>query len=268
MLIQNLCQRLPLLVVVIVCASLSPTLGAQEKAGKKSQNASEEATKSPFITKVIHVKHVDVDKIAPLLTDFGSIRASSELGVLVVSSMPEMIASLEDAVRALDVPRPESESSRDNVELMVYIIGAADQELPDAAIPQSLKEVVTQLRQAFPYRYYHLLDTATLRVRPGFGAKTSGLISDSSFEATVPPQYSFEVNAGAVSQGDAIRTIQLDGIRFHFNLFTDTGLPTHQAINVESSIDLHEGKTAVVGKAGIYGVYRGLFLVVSGTVSE
>ena len=114
MLIQNLCRRLPLLVVVIVCASLSQTLGAQEKSGEKTQKAGTEATTTPFITKVIHVKHVDVDKIAPLLQNFGSIRASSELGVLVVSSMPEMIGSLEEAVRALDClsPLPLARSTR------------------------------------------------------------------------------------------------------------------------------------------------------------
>ena len=63
--------------------------------------------------------------------------------------------------------------------------------------------------------------------------------------------------------------IQLDRIRFNLNLpiSSERGL-TYQDINVQTSIDLHEGKTAVVGKAGIYGVYRGLFLVLSATVAE
>ena len=126
-----------------------------------------------------------------------------------------------------------------------------------------------QLRQAFTYRSYHLLDTAALRVRAGLGAKTSGLISDPSFE-TAPPQYSFDVNAGTVSRGGVFRTIQLDLVRFHLRLPipTETRGFNYQDIHMESSIDLQEGKTAVVGKAGIYGVYRGLFLALSATVAE
>ena len=145
--------------------------------------------------------------------------------------------------------------------------------VPDAAVPPSLEEVVTQLRQAFPYRSYHLLETATLRVRPGRGAKTSGLISDPSFERR-PPQYNFEVNAGAVSRRGALRTIQLDRIHFNLDLYIPNDLTnpkgglTHLDIRVESNIDLQEGKTAVVGKAGIYGVYRGLFLALTATVAE
>ena len=117
MLIQNLCRRLPLLVVVIVCASLSPMLGAQEKGGEKSQKASEEATKSPLITKVIQVKHADVNELRDLLSNFIGVRSSSELGVLVANGTPAQIASVEEAVRTLDLPRPESESSLNNIEL-------------------------------------------------------------------------------------------------------------------------------------------------------
>ena len=231
------------------------------------------ATKGPLITKVIQVKNVDVNKLRDLLGNFVGIRASSELGVLVANGTPEQIAEVEEVVRVLDVPSPESESSRNNIELTAYFVGAADQELPDAAVPPSLEEVVTQLRQAFPYRSYHLLETATLRVRPGRGAKTSGLISDPSFERR-PPQYNFEVNAGAVSRRGALRTIQLDRIRFHLRLAIPTELDkpegglTHHDINLESNVVLREGKTAVVGKAGIYGVYRGLFLALTATVAE
>ena len=171
------------------------------------------------------------------------------------------------------MPRQVSEPSRGNIELTAYFIGAADQELPDAALPPALEEVVTQLRQTFPYRSYHLLDTATLSLRPGSRAQTVGLISDPSFERR-PPQYSFEVTAGAVSRRGALRTIQLDRIRFHLDLSVPSDLTDpkgkliFQDITVESNIDLHEGKTAVVGKAGIYGVYRGLFLVLTATIVE
>ncbi len=271
--IRNLFRRLTVPVVVIACLSQPLGLGAQEKKAETAQKASKAATKGPFVTKVIHVKHADVNRLRILLQDFGQIRSSSELGVLVATGRPEEIASLEEAVRALDVPRQESEASRGNIELTAYFIGAADQELPDAALPPALEEVVTQLRQAFPYRSYHLLDTATLRLRPGWGAKTSGLISDPSFKRR-PPQYNFEVNAGAVSRRGALRTIQLDRIRFHLDLSIPSDLTDpkgeliFQDITVESNIDLQEGKTAVVGKAGIYGVYRGLFLALSATVAE
>ena len=271
--IGNLFRRLTAAVVVIACSSQPLALGAQEKKAETAQEANKAATKGPFVTKVIHVKHADVNKLRILLQNFGSIRSSSELGVLVATGRPEEIASLEEAVRALDVPRQESEPSRGNIELTAYFIGAADQELPDATLPPSLEEVVTQLRQAFPYRSYHLLDTATLRLRPGSGAKTVGLISDPSFERR-PPQYSFEVNVGAVSRRGALRTIQLDRIHFNLDLSIPSDLTnpkgglTRLDIRVDSNIDLREGKTAVVGKAGIYGVYRGLFLALSAAVVE
>ena len=73
---------------------------------------------------------------------------------------------------------------------------------------------------------------------------------------------------------DASRTIELGRVRFYLRLPVPSDLKnpdgglTYQDILVERNIILREGKTTVVGKVGIYGVYRGLFLVLSATVEE
>ena len=78
------------------------------------------------------------------------------------------------------------------------------------AVPQDLRDVITQLKSAFTFKEYKMLDVLTLRTRDGSGADTSGILNTGN-----PPKMSrFSIRNATVSEDGT--TIRID--RMHAGL--------------------------------------------------
>ena len=97
------------------------------------------------------------------------------------------------------------------IELTVYFVVGGDQpNLMGGAVPQDLRDVITQLKGAFTFKDYKMLDALTLRTRAGSSADTSGILN-----AANPPRMSqFSIRNATVSEDGT--TIRID--RMHAGL--------------------------------------------------
>ena len=144
-------------------------------------------------------------QVAPMFNQWGvSITPNSQIKTLSISGPADKVAAVEAAIKQLDVA-PKT------IELTVYFVVGGDQAtLAGGAVPQDLRDVITQLKGAFTFKDYKMLDVLTLRTRAGSSAETSGILN-----AGNPPRMSqFSIRNATVSEDGT--TVRID--RMHAGL--------------------------------------------------
>lgn len=211
------------------------------------------------IEKLVRLKYADPQKISRLLNYFGVLMTwDSEMKVLAVHGTPEQIAAVEEAIKQLDV----AGAAPKNIELTVYFVVGSDREnLEGNPVPQDLQNVITQLKNAFTFKNYRMLDMLTLRTRSGVGAETTGQLSASQ----LPSLTTFKVRSASVGEDGAIR---IDGLHAGLRIiiassqqkydYADTGL--------SADVDVKEGQKVVVGRTSMAGPDKALFLILMAQV--
>lgn len=136
-----------------------------------AQDAKKPEESKPKVQKVFVLKYADPGSVSRILNVFGAYMTyDSSLHTLAVSAGPELMPAIEDAIKRLDVPA----AAPQNIELTVYyLIGGDSETTPGGPIPKDLESVVSQLKNSFAFKTYHLMDTLALRTRSGQSADTS-----------------------------------------------------------------------------------------------
>lgn len=227
-------------------------------------------------TRIFEMKHVTTGEVSTLLSAFDArIRMSSDKArVLAVTATPETMSAIEQAIKRLDVPPPVPK----NVELTLYMALAGDQ-IPDSGkMPPELEPVAKQLRNVFPYKSYHLLESFQVRGRDGQTVDTSGVAPSPYTQAEgARMTYNFKsrISVAASEKGDMIR---IDALRFSLRVPVATGMVNNTPTNFQfvdagvfTDIDVRDGQKVVVGKAAVGGQQSSrsaIFLIVSGKVVD
>jgi hypothetical protein len=231
---------------------LALPLAAQEQ--KKTEEPPPPAARKLFI-----LKYADANKVKGLLEALGANASpNSDLHALAVSARPELMPAIEDAIKRLDVPAAGSQ----NIELTAYFLIGGDADAAGSQIPKDLDSVVAQLKNAFPFKTYRLMDTLTLRTRSGFGAQT---MSASEPVGSQPVTTNLNIGSTGVSaDGSTIRIDRLKaGIRMPFQ--TAPGQFTYVEPGLNADVDIKEGQKVVVGRLSM-GHDQALFLVLTARV--
>jgi hypothetical protein len=209
------------------------------------------------VQKLIPLKYVDAGRVQNLVSAFFSdnrlqMRADDHLHVISVSGRPEQVATLEEAIKKLDVPPV-------NFELTIYLIStsqAVDQ-LPDA-----LASTAKQLHGVFAYKGYQLLDSFALRGRDGQRGSSNGTVSKDGKSS----DYSFRYEQASVS-GEAPRIVNLHQLYLNVRLRTGgvdkDGQPMYHDTGLSTDIDIRDGQKVVVGKSDVNNGESPLILVVT-----
>jgi hypothetical protein len=219
------------------------------------------------VTKLIILKNID-QRAVQMLTSWGVAMVPNGSQSIALSGPQDKVAAVEAAIKQLDVPAK-------SVELTVYFVVGGDQAtLAGNAVPQDLREVITQLKGAFPYKDYKMLDTLTLRSRAGSSAETSGILN-----AATPPKMS-QFSFRNVSVSDDGATIRID--RMHAGLripYTKTSVDPKTAMangrsveytnsGIDQDVDVKVGQKVVVGRSSLEGPQQALFLILTATVIQ
>ena len=207
------------------------------------------------VTRIIPVKHQDLDQLERILLPFGAMMVTSrQMRVLTVSGPLHTVQAVEDAVRRLDVPP----AAPKNIELTVYLVSASQQATPQDNVPKELEPVTKQLKAAFSYQGFRVLDTVILRARDGRFAMATG-------EVAMPRgTYSVEAESVKVTPNTGGNLIRIDKLRFR----TQEPREGYWSKGFATDIDVHEGQKVVVGKANIDGSSNTLVLIVTAKVVE
>lgn len=216
-----------------------------------------------MVGRVFDVKHRDPADLASALRPLGSgargaaVQPSREFRTLTVRDFPENIASIEGALKRLDVPEP----ARSDVELRLWVLVAGNAET-GGRLPDDLKDAVAALKSTLTFKSYSLAATFVERVRDG--ARTirgEGLtdIGDPEAKSARGMELEYQIaslSIGAASSGAA--TIRLDS--FGLSL---SGLGRGRAA-VHTDVTLRDGEKVVVGTSTFQD--RALVVVVSGKI--
>jgi len=224
------------------------------------------------VQKIIMLKYAEPNAVQRLLQVFNlSMQTDSRMKVISISGLPDRVSAAEAAIKALDVPSAQQK----DIELTVYFIVGSDKEnLTGNAVPQDLQSVISQLKSAFAFKNYRMLDALTLRTRSGADASTSGVLNSGP---GAPATSEFKIHAATVTEDGA--TIRIDGLHAALRMpFTVTkgvqaaarggsfsGAAERQVqyaqSGIDQDIDVKEGQKVVVGRTSLEGPDKPLFLV-------
>jgi hypothetical protein len=239
-----------------------PLVAQEEKQAEGKPHAT--------VQKLFVLKYADPQSVRNLLQVFhANIDANRDLRVLAVDATPETMAAIEDAIKRLDVPS----AAPVNVDLSVYLVVGHEGESAtgSGAIPRELDPVVTQLKNAFTFKSYSLLDTLALRTRTGqqVTTKSSGGAVTYGNNNTAPVIASLRI---------ATIGIDSDGTTVHINnlaaniMWPESNGPNintppfnYRDLGLTTDIDIKEGQKVVVGRLGVT-KDQALFLVMTAKV--
>lgn len=237
---------------------LALPLAAQEE--KKA-----EVKPSVTVQKLFVLKYADPQSVRNLLEVFhASIDFNRDLHVLAVDATPETMAAIEDAIKRLDIPS----AAPANIDLTVYLVVGHEGESAGvgAPVPKDLDSVVSQLKNAFAFKSYSLLDTLALRTRTGQQASTTssgGAVpyGNNNLAAVIT---SLRINTASVgSDGSSIHISNLDaGIKMPV---PNSNGYNYQDLGMRTDLDIKEGQKVVIGRLGI-SKDQALFLVMTAKI--
>lgn len=223
---------------------------ADQRAAEDRDTKREQAQ---HVTRVFKAEQTDAERLEMLIrqTGLGLVKADSALQVVVLSGRREQVEALQAVLSELDVPREVPE--RKDVVLDAYLIGGYLDAHVFPAMPAVPQSAVHGIRETFPFASYKLLEAFTVRATSGGDEATvRGYLSS---EPLVEYRFHIKVRSDQANPAE----IRLDDVLLTFRVFEK------EAGMYESEISTHlttrEGKTVVVGKAGVRGVADGVFLV-------
>ena len=250
----------------LLLAALLPVASAQQ--------APEKPREPQRVQRIINVRHVDVQRLAGLLSGFG-VRAQPEttVRVLVLSGSREEVEAAEEAVRRLDVPSPAPA----NIEVTVYMIAAAGPGGRGASLPAEFEALARQLKTGLGFQSYRLIDTMVVRTRDGEGGETAGMAPVQPGAPADAPRMMLQLRFGqakieAAATGRAIRIDRLrSGARMPFASGTDANgkiqWQFHES-SINTDLDVREGQKVLVGKASVDGSNDAVVVALSARVVE
>lgn len=242
--------------LIFVPASLAQPADTRTTPKPEDNYVSEKGFKS----KVFDVKYRDANSLAGVLRQLGSgfkgaaVVPNSEFKTITVRDFPENLATIEEALKRLDVPS----TPRPNIELHMRVLIASNNSAyvtpATAELPADLKDVVKQLRETLSYRNYELATSVVQRLtetRNSLRGKGTMEISRAPGAAgagalTLPYEYYVnQVSLGAIPTGAPM--VQIGDFTFSTGITSGSGIDNRT--QVETALNLRDGEKVVVGTA-------------------
>ncbi|MGH9798985.1 MAG: secretin N-terminal domain-containing protein, partial [Blastocatellia bacterium] len=155
-------KTIKLLFVLLICLTGSALAqqSGQQNSQPTNQASNQQVTKpepqyvdfNGFKGKVLEVKNRDPRSLVSLLTPLGSgfkgavLSANSEFKTITIRDFPENIATIEEALKRMDVQMPAkaAEPSRPDVEIYGYVLIASQGDAAGSDYPKAIEDVIKQ----------------------------------------------------------------------------------------------------------------------------
>lgn len=254
----NLTRYVCLLVSLFVLSAL-PVLA-------QAPPATTSATPEPSLPKgmktvLVEVKNRDPRMLAEVLNGlrsgdrYSQVSPSSEFKTITIRDFPENIATMQDAVKRLDVP----EEQPANLEVQVHIVATSPTPVETGGFPTSLEPVIKQLEGTLKFAGYRYVTSFTNRVKEGGETNTSGVTDSSGLISgrKIPAQIFYRLQTGKVSlskntEGKSIISFRFVGFEMSVPLSFSAGEQVqYRDIRINSELSLREGETVVLGTTNV-----------------
>jgi hypothetical protein len=265
------------LACLALVATVSSAVAAEEATpSPRPTPPKKESPAGPRTTRVMEIKNRDLmGDLERLVDGFGiPARTSPELGLMILTGAPDVVAAAAEAIRKYDVARERKpKSPARNVELTAELVFArADGDA--APVGSALAPVIEQLKSTFSYKRYELVDTLTLRVKDDAAADSSGVLPALSSGVAGKTFYALRANRVHIEGPTGTATVTLNPITFKIEAPFPSDIPsTAPAVQRRENIlstttDVREGQKVVLGKAAVDGSGNALILVLTAKVVE
>jgi hypothetical protein len=241
------------ILVILVNALGAMALGQQAAAQKEPEFVEHRE----FKTKLIELKYRDPVELVSVLSGLGSGSKGAKISYdrqykgVTVRDFPENIATIEDALKRLDVPQPIKPAARD-IEVTAYVLVASNQTAASGQYPVPLRDVLAQLQTTLGYKSYQLLTPIVQRT----GSSASRI--ESNGVATMPDgtfSARYSLMAGMI-EAESRAQPDSGGIVFHNVAFSlrgesDTDYKQIGDAKLNTKLTLKDGEKVVVGTASL-----------------
>jgi hypothetical protein len=217
--------------------------------------------------KVVELKYVDANNIrrSGLLDPF-QVQHSGNGQTIILGGPASNVAAAEAFLRKFDV-RPR------NVEAVFYVIVASSAAGEAGTIPSELEPVIKQLRNAFAYQSFKLLETAIVRGRENTQLQTSGQLVVPSKPDDLKRTYHIFADKVSLSPSEKGNVVRFDRLRFtlrkpDYTVMNLTKKAEYIDSGLTTDIDVREGQKVVVGKSNLEAAEGAFFLIVTAKVVD
>jgi len=239
----------------------------------------QEAAKSPeyvelggFKGKIFEIKNGDPNSIATIINPLGSgfkgarIIPSRNPNLITVRDFPENIATIEEAIKRLDVtppqkpPQPTAER-QPNLEMRLFLLIASNKEGASNQYPDELKDVLKQLQSTLNYKNYYLLTPIVQRVYAPAGARGDGVVTVGAplYPRDINARYEYSIRR-FWTQADDMKNFLLDDFQFKIYGYRPDDVLFGNA-GISNQVTLRDGEKVVLGTASL--LDKSLVLVLS-----
>jgi hypothetical protein len=231
-----------------------PAALAQQPASNTTPAPSDNyVTERNFKSKVFEVKYRDPNSLANVLSRLTSgfkgaaMSSNTEFKTITVRDFPENLATIEEALKRLDVPG----APRPNIELHMHVLLASNTAGGGGEVPAELKDVMTELRGTLSYKHYELAAsvvqrlTETSRGMQGQGTAEVPSGNPGSPNSSMPYEY-FIGAVSMVPNPTGSPSVQIG--EFSFSALANEN---KDRAKVNTALNLRDGEKVVVGTAAI-----------------
>jgi hypothetical protein len=170
--------------------------------------------------------------------------------------------AIDEAIQRLDVASAASK----NIEMTAYLlIGNEIAGTEPSAMPKELDGVVTQLKNAFAFKSYRLLDILALRTRVGQRASNSSVGRPMQIgDKAAAPTTQFRIASAGIGSDET--TVRIDGLNLQSRIPVATGQGQfgYQDVGLQADVDIKQGQKVVIGRVSV--AESALFVVLTAQV--
>lgn len=263
---------------IFLTAALVLFAGIAGQAQQKEQQPKPEPQFVDFTGlkgRVFEIRNRDASELIPVLRPLLSgfkgsqIEASRELKTISVRDFPENIATIEEAIKRLDVPKT-SKTADPDLELTIHLLVASNDEDAGNDYPPALKDAVAQLKNTFNYKGYKLLTPILQRTRLNtIGITGSG---NTIYKVAASPkttEVGYRYSAGQISMestSSGAANINIRNFVFQIIGKGNDELSSLGEARIESNLSIRDGEKLIVGTASLRD--RAVILVLTARVIQ
>ncbi len=212
--------------------------------------------------RVVEVKNLDINQLGGFLGTF-RVKYSSVPGsrFIALQGNSENVKAAEEALKRIDNPRRD-------IEFTFQILSAGAQPASEK-LPADLEPVVKQLKGAFVYQAYHLIETMLVKTSEGSEGRADGILPRSQEGFPAFFQVSFQ-SASLTSEPKAsvvhLQNLNING-KFPY-VANSKGEIAYSNAGIRTDVDVKEGQKVVVGKANMDGKDGAIFMIVTARIVD
>ncbi|HUK16718.1 MAG TPA: hypothetical protein VLW65_09905 [Bryobacteraceae bacterium] len=228
------------------------------------QWAQEKPAEKPTERVLVTLKYTNPSALQNLLRVYISdFSFNDEMKVITLRGPKDVVDAAVAMIKQLDVPPKDIDLT------IYYLVGAAGESTLGTPPPKELDPVVAQLRNAFTFKSYRLLDVLALRTRTGDRVDSGSILGSletppNAAAATI--QGSFHIRSATLApDGSAIRLEDMRNVVRWPVIYGNGNGFNYTELSLNTDIDIKEGQKVVVGRLGI-SHDQALFLVLTAKV--